>query len=93
MTSRSSSAYLSRAAVALVCVIALSDITTVQTRITPDKNSYTPAQDLQLGQEAAAQVRKEMPLVRNGAVDEWVQSVGRRLVRAIPPEYQHKEFN
>ena len=93
MTSRSSSAYLSRAAVALVCVVALSDITTVQTRITPDKNRYTPAQDVQLGQEAAAQVRKEMPLLRDGAVDEWVQSVGRRLVRGIPPEYQHKEFN
>ena len=74
-------------------MVALSDITTVQTRITPDKNRYTPAQDVQLGQEAAAQVRKEMPLVRNGAADEWVQSVGRRLVRAIPAEYQHKEFN
>ena len=34
-----------------------------------------------------------MPLVRDGAVDEWVQSVGRRLVRGIPPEYQQKEFN
>src|SRR6185503_5365100 len=36
--------------------------------------------------------RKEMPLVHDGAVDEWVQSVGRRLVNAIPPEFQHKEF-
>jgi hypothetical protein len=34
-----------------------------------------------------------MPLVRDAAVDEWVQSVGRRLVRAIPSEFQHREFN
>ena len=64
----------------------------VQTRITPDKNRYSPADDVKLGREAAAQVRKEMPLVRDGAVDEWVQSVGRRLVTAIPPEFRHPEF-
>jgi len=93
MTSRTSSSYFSRAAVALACVAAFTSVPSVQTRIALDKNKYTPAQDVQLGQEAAAQVRKEMPLVRDGLVDEWVQSVGRRLVRAIPDEFQHKEFN
>ena len=93
MTSRRSSSFLSRAAIAATCVVAFSQAPAVQTRITPDKNGYTPAQDVQLGHEAASQVRKEMPLVRDGAVDEWVQSVGRRLVRAIPPEFQHKEFD
>jgi beta-barrel assembly-enhancing protease len=93
MTSRTNSSFISRAAIALACVVALAEAPAVQTRITPDKNSYTPAQDVQLGREAAGQVRKEMPLIRDGAVDEWVRSVGQRLVRAIPAEYQHKEFN
>jgi beta-barrel assembly-enhancing protease len=84
---------MSRVAIALACVVTLVEVPAVQTRIALDKNKYTPAQDVQLGQEAAAQVRKEMPLIRDGGVDEWVQEVGRRLVRAIPPEYQHKEFN
>ena len=63
-----------------------------QTKITVDKNKYTPAQDVQVGQEAAAQVRKELPLLKDELVDEWVDTVGARLVTAIPPEFAHKEF-
>jgi hypothetical protein len=90
MTNRSS--FVSRAAATLVCTAVLTVAPAVQTRITLDKNKYAPADDVKLGREAAAQVRKEMPLIHDGAVDEWVQSVGRRLVNGIPPEFQHKEF-
>ena len=90
MTIRSS--FASRVAATLVCTALLAALPSVQTRITPDKNKYAPSDDVKLGRDAAAQVRKEMPLVHDGAVDEWVQSVGRRLVTAIPPEFQHKEF-
>jgi hypothetical protein len=63
-----------------------------QTRIVPDKNKYTPAQDVQLGQEAAAEARKQLPLLNDGRVDEYIDDIGRRLVTAIPAELQHKEF-
>jgi beta-barrel assembly-enhancing protease len=92
MTSRSRLPFVARPAAVLLCIAAITAAPSVQTRITLDNNKYTPAQDVQLGREAAAQVRKEMPLVRDGAVDEWVQSVGRRLVNGIPPEYRHSEF-
>jgi len=92
MTRRNSS-LVSRLALTLACTAALAAAPSVQTRITLDKNRYAPADDVKLGREAAAQVRKEMPLIHDGAVDEWVQSVGRRLVTAIPPEFQHKEFS
>ncbi|HZI80070.1 MAG TPA: M48 family metallopeptidase [Vicinamibacterales bacterium] len=92
MTNRNSSSFVSRFVAVIACTAALTVAPSVQTRITPDKNSYKPADDVKLGREAAAQVRKEMPLVRDGAVDEWVQSVGRRLVNAIPPEHRHPEF-
>jgi Zn-dependent protease with chaperone function len=92
MTSRISSSFVSRAAAVLLCTTVLTVSPSVQTRITPDKNKYSPADDVKLGREAADQVRKEMPLVRDGAVDEWVQSVGRRLVNAIPAEHRHPEF-
>src|SRR5688572_3198267 len=93
MTNRNSSSFVSRLGAVLVCTAAITAAPSVQTRITLDNNKYTPAQDVQLGREAAAQVRKEMPLVRDGAVDEWVQSVGRRLVNAIPSDYRHPEFS
>src|SRR5919205_3189956 len=63
-----------------------------QTRIEMPKNKYSVAQDVQLGQEAAQQVAQQMPLLRDNAVDSYVESVGRRLAAAIPPEYQHPEF-
>jgi hypothetical protein len=63
-----------------------------QTRITADKNHYTPAQDVQVGQEAAAEVRRELPMLNDDRIDDYVARIGRNLVRAIPPDFQHREF-
>ena len=63
-----------------------------QTHIVAPPNKYKVSDDVKLGQEAAAQVQKEMPLLNDSSVDEYVAGVGQRLVRAIPPEYQHPEF-
>ncbi len=64
------------------------------TRITPPKNNYSPADDVKLGREAAAQVRQQMPLLpQNSAVTNYVESVGRRLINAVPREYARPEFN
>ncbi len=63
-----------------------------QTPITPDKNKYKPAQDVQLGQEAAGEVRRELPMLNDQRVDGYVEEIGRDLVRAIPSQFQHNEF-
>src|SRR4030095_5956083 len=63
-----------------------------QTHIVAPKNGYSVADDVKLGQEAAAQVRKEMPLLRDERVDGWVDDVGDKLAAAIPAEYRHSEF-
>ena len=63
-----------------------------QTPITPDNNKYSPADDVQLGQQAAAEARQQLPMLDDERVDEYVEDVGRRLVAAIPPQYRHDEF-
>ena len=63
-----------------------------QTKITPPPNKYSPADDVKLGQEAVAQVQKEMPMLNDSSVDEYVQGIGQRLVAAIPAEQRHPEF-
>src|SRR3954451_5489454 len=63
-----------------------------QTRITPPPNSYTPAQDVEVGREAAAQAREQLPIMRDDAVSSFVDEVGHRLRGAIPPDLQHAEF-
>ena len=45
-------------------VLALQ-LAAAQTKITPPKNKYTPEQDVQLGREAAAEVRKQYPIIRD----------------------------
>ncbi len=44
----------------LVLVITLTATSVAaQTKVTPPKNKYTPEQDVQIGREAAAEVRKD----------------------------------
>lgn len=75
-----------------VAVTASLTVASAQTRVVAPPNKYSPADDVKLGQQAAQQVRQEMPLMNDGRVDEWVEEVGRRLVDAIPPELRHPEF-
>jgi Zn-dependent protease with chaperone function len=63
-----------------------------QTRIEPDKNSYSPEQDVQLGQQAAAEVRQQLPLVEDRVTDQAVEDIGRRLVEEIPDYLQQPAF-
>lgn len=63
-----------------------------QTRIVAPKNKYKLSDDVQAGQQAAQQVAQQMPILRDSYVDNYVESVGRRLAAAIPAEFQHPEF-
>jgi beta-barrel assembly-enhancing protease len=74
------------------CVLAVV-LVGAQTRITPPPNKYTPQQDVQLGQQAAADARQQFPIMRDEIVTSYVRDVGRRLVDAIPPELEHPEFH
>ncbi|HEX8337352.1 MAG TPA: M48 family metallopeptidase [Pyrinomonadaceae bacterium] len=63
-----------------------------QTRIEMPRNKYKVSDDVQAGQQAAQQVAQQMPILRDSYVDNYVEQVGRRLVAAIPPEYQQPAF-
>src|SRR5438477_2720280 len=63
-----------------------------QTVIAPPDNRYTPAEDVELGRQAAAQAEKQLPILRDETATSYLTSIGRRLVEAIPPELRHQEF-
>ena len=75
-----------------IVTIAAAALLTAQTAVSPPENKYSPAQDVELGQQAAAQARQQLPILHDDAVTSYVEDVGRRLVAAIPPELQHPEF-
>jgi len=81
-------AWIITAAILLLPLTALA-----QTRLNTEKNNYTPAQDVQLGLQTAAQVQRQFSLLpRRSEVDNYVEQVGRRLVAAIPDQYQYPQF-
>ena len=57
-----------------------------QTKITPDKNSYSVADDISLGQHAVAEAKKQLPMLNDDRVDAFVENVGAHLAAAIPSE-------
>lgn len=47
-------------------------------------------QEIEIGEQANAQVRKEMPELRDGQVTAYIRSIGQRLVRHAPgPKYPY----
>ncbi|NOT25284.1 MAG: M48 family metalloprotease [Acidobacteria bacterium] len=75
---------------AIVAVASL--LIPAQTRFKLDRNRYTLEEDVKVGQEAAAQVTKELPLLNDRRTEEWAEEVGRGLVAAIPTEFRHAPF-
>ena len=67
-------------------------VITAQTRITPPDNNYSVAQDIELGREAAAQARQQLPVLKDEMVASYIEDVGRRLVAAVRPDLKHPGF-
>ncbi len=81
-----------RIAAVLTLSVALTSLTVAQTRVVAPKNKYSVAEDVKLGREASAQVKKELPMLNDDRVDDWVEDIGSRLARSVPPEFRHPEF-
>src|ERR671913_804767 len=77
----------------LIVVVTLAATTVAaQTKVTPPKNKYTPEQDVQIGREAAAEVRKQYPIINDDSIEGYLERLGDRLVEAAPRELNHPAF-
>ena len=87
------------AAVALALALVLAPLQTALAERTPLKpgwNMFTPEQDVQLGKEAAQQAEKQVPLLNDRRVDEYLNRIGQRLAARAPGykyPYQYKVVN
>ena len=78
---------------ALSLTILLSPLLALgQTRVAIPKNKYKIQEDVQLGQQAAREVEQQMPILNDSETTRYIQEVGRRLVNAIPSQYQQPQF-
>jgi hypothetical protein len=80
----------------LVAILALLVVAggfpVAQSKITAPRNRYSPEQDVQIGREAAAQVRKEYPVVSDSRLNAYLDDLGKRLVAASPSELNKPAF-
>jgi Zn-dependent protease with chaperone function len=63
-----------------------------QTVVKPPKNKYTPKQDVEFGREAAAEVRKEYPVIKDERIARYLGKLGDRLVAAAPAELKESVY-
>lgn len=77
---------------AAVLVLLVASIVSAQTRIEPRRNSFTPAQDVQLGRQAATEVRQQLPMLNDRTTDALVERIGSRLVAAVPSRFRQPAF-
>jgi len=63
-----------------------------QTVIKLPKNKYTPEQDVKLGLEAAAEVRKQYPVIKDEKIASYLTTLGDRLVAVAPTELKQSVY-
>jgi beta-barrel assembly-enhancing protease len=83
---------LQRPAPTLIAVALSAALLAAQTRVVVPENKYKPSEDVKLGREAAAEVEKQLPVMRDDEVTSYIEGIGERLVAAIPSELRHPEF-
>lgn len=78
---------------AVATMLALScGVIAAQTVVSRPKNKYTPKQDVELGREAAAEVRSQYPVIEDRAIAQYLSKLGDRLVTAAPPALKDPLF-
>ncbi len=63
-----------------------------QTKIELPKNKYTPEQDVKIGREGAAEVRKQFPVIEDRTITRYLTELGDRLVAVAPSEFKQPVF-
>ncbi len=66
-------------------------IAQAQTQIKPGFNLFSPQDDVQIGQQSAAQAEQQLPMLNDSVINEYVNAIGQRLApNAGGPKFQYR---
>lgn len=88
-----------RQAVALAAALALVPAPLAwasRTELKPGWNMFSPQQDVEVGQQVSRDAEKQLPMLNDSRVDNYLNNLGRRLASHAPGEqfpYQYKCVN
>lgn len=72
--------FLETRLLAVVCALALiAPAVQAQTRVQSGFNLFSPEQDLEIGTHSAADAERQLPMVQNARVNDFVSRIGERL--------------
>jgi Zn-dependent protease with chaperone function len=81
----------------LALVLAVAPVAFAErTRLKPGWNLFSPEQDVEMGRQVAADAEKQLPMLKDRRVDDYLNRLGRRLAERAPGEkypYQFKAVN
>ena len=78
---------------AVVWVMLMAPVASLaQTKVSMPKNGYKVQDDVKIGDQYSAKVEREFPILQDRESERYLQEVGRRLVNAIPREFQQPAF-
>ncbi len=63
-----------------------------QTPIERRDNRFSPEQDVQLGRQAANEIRGQMPMLNDERTEAFIEDIGDRLIAEIPDDFQQPAF-
>lgn len=58
----------------------------------PGFNLFSPAQDVEVGQQASQEADKQLPLIRDSQVTGYLSSLGRRLAKIAPNQSRETKY-
>ena len=67
-----------------------------RTQLKPGWNMFSPQQDIEVGQQASVEAERQVPLLNDSRVDNYLNSIGRRLAAQTPGykfAYTYKAVN
>jgi len=83
---------LARPAIALMIAMTLAaGVASAQTNVKPGFNLFSPQQDVEIGQQSAVEADRQLPILRDGDVDAYINGIGQRLAQnAGGPGFQYR---
>ena len=80
----------------VICLLLLVFPARGQTRVKPGFNLFSAQQDVEIGKQSAAEVEKELPVLKDSTVRNYVARIGERLAKVVQGAeypYQFKVIN
>ncbi|MEO8380362.1 MAG: M48 family metallopeptidase [Acidobacteriota bacterium] len=89
---KQTSQFVTRPVLALMLAVSLvAGVAEAQTKISPGWNMFSPQQDVEIGAQSAAEADRQLPILNDSNVQNYVNRIGQKLAaNAGGPQFQYR---